>query len=115
MTNFQGLKLTKFFSQLKKTDDSSKEKYESIKTNLLKQIKQSEKTQEQGDDKKEELNFVNRTNRLTNSLIKSLIKNNDGTNKVDSKSSALLGIKNLKTISKKAKDKIKKQVWHESM
>ncbi|CAF1021028.1 unnamed protein product [Brachionus calyciflorus] len=103
-------------SKLKKSDDPNKEKYESIKNNLLKQIKESEKAPEGVEDKKEELNFRNRTNRLTNSLIKSILKNDQDTDtvkKLGSNSSNLLALKNSKSISKKAKDKLKKQVWHE--
>ena len=82
---------------------------------MLKQIKQSEKPQEQGADNKEELNFINRSNRLTNSLIKSIIKKNVEGSKLDVKSASILSMNNSKAISKKSKDKLKKQVWHESI
>ncbi|RNA29990.1 hypothetical protein BpHYR1_051471 [Brachionus plicatilis] len=102
-------------AKFKKTDDANKEKYESIKTNLLKQIKLSDNAS--GEDcKKVELNFVNRTSRLTNSMLKSILKNNsqsDVIKKLGPKSKNLVTIKEGKNISKKAKDKLKKNVWQE--
>lgn len=70
------------------------------------------------DKNKNELNFINRTNRLTNSLIKTIIKSNvskpvDPDSKTPS-TEGLLGLQNCKSITKKNKEKLKKQVWQES-
>lgn len=101
--------------KLKKSDDSNKEKYDSIKNNLLKQIKYSDNATEEN-SKKENLTFIYRTNRFTNSMLKSILKNSSKTDilkKFSPKSKDLLSIEKSKTISKKNKDILKKKVWHE--
>lgn len=81
----------------------------------MKQIKSSENALGE-ESKKEELTFINRTNRFTNSMLKSILKNNSQPEilkKISDKSKNLLSIEKSKNITKKSKDKLKKKVWHE--
>lgn len=82
---------------------------------MLKQIKLSDRVSDQN-GKVEELNFVNRSSRMTNSMLKSILKSDtqaDVIKKLNPKSKSLLSIKKSKNISKKAKNKLKNNVWHE--
>lgn len=104
--------------KLKSKDEKKKEKYESIKENIVKQFKQADDTNESSKNQSttEELNFVKRQsfNRVTNSVLKSLLAKK-AAEKTESKiSNATLPSNINKTIKKKDKSKLKKEIWHES-
>jgi hypothetical protein len=100
--------------KLRRADSNNSTKYETIKAEFLKKIKQAELENEKTNlSNSENFNFVPK--RLTNTLIRQSIsesKNNINSNLGNKKLSKKSG--GIKKLSKKIKSNLKKQAWTES-
>lgn len=91
---------------MKTTDSIKKEKYEAIKEDIIKHVKHDDETE------KKDQAFVNRQSRVTNAVIKSILKLNNPQEELNANSKYP---KVEKQIKKKEKKNLKKEIWNKSI